>query len=146
MIRRPPISTRTDTLFPYSTLFRSVLAIADGIEQSALPIAAFLVLPMHELYPSQGAVSSQARIEIKDHLLEPGAVVHRIQRRRRVRVLVHGDGDRRLCMWSGVCAEKHPVARLLANLKALVWQFDLHVSSAAPTRASDLLEIGRAHV
>src|SRR3546814_5627414 len=26
MIRRPPISTRTDTLFPYTTLFRSVLA------------------------------------------------------------------------------------------------------------------------
>src|SRR3546814_1236964 len=25
MIRRPPRSTRTDTLFPYSTLFRSVL-------------------------------------------------------------------------------------------------------------------------
>src|SRR3546814_4269713 len=24
MIRRPPISTRTDTLFPYSTLFRSL--------------------------------------------------------------------------------------------------------------------------
>src|SRR3546814_8269234 len=26
MIRRPPISTRTDTLFPYTTLFRSNLA------------------------------------------------------------------------------------------------------------------------
>src|SRR3546814_2063145 len=26
MIRRPPISTRTDTLFPYTTLFRSVRA------------------------------------------------------------------------------------------------------------------------
>src|SRR3546814_17810369 len=25
MIRRPPRSTRTDTLFPYTTLFRSVL-------------------------------------------------------------------------------------------------------------------------
>src|SRR3546814_1910741 len=25
MIRRPPISTRTDTLFPYTTLFRSYL-------------------------------------------------------------------------------------------------------------------------
>src|SRR3546814_6355918 len=25
MIRRPPISTRTDTLFPYTTLFRSRL-------------------------------------------------------------------------------------------------------------------------
>src|SRR3546814_5991417 len=26
MIRRPPISTRTDTLFPYTTLFRSLQA------------------------------------------------------------------------------------------------------------------------
>src|SRR3546814_12602358 len=30
MIRRPPRSTRTDTLFPYTTLFRS-LSAADGI-------------------------------------------------------------------------------------------------------------------
>src|SRR3546814_5026935 len=30
MIRRPPRSTRTDTLFPYTTLFRSVLAIGRG--------------------------------------------------------------------------------------------------------------------
>src|SRR3546814_6823986 len=28
MIRRPPRSTRTDTLFPYTTLFRSLLLIA----------------------------------------------------------------------------------------------------------------------
>src|SRR3546814_10815364 len=28
MIRRPPRSTRTDTLFPYTTLFRSAVAIA----------------------------------------------------------------------------------------------------------------------
>src|SRR3546814_2249802 len=28
MIRRPPRSTRTDTLFPYTTLFRSLLALA----------------------------------------------------------------------------------------------------------------------
>src|SRR3546814_6633323 len=28
MIRRPPRSTRTDTLFPYTTLFRSVLVRA----------------------------------------------------------------------------------------------------------------------
>src|SRR3546814_4228632 len=28
MIRRPPRSTRTDTLFPYTTLFRSVSALA----------------------------------------------------------------------------------------------------------------------
>src|SRR3546814_16750289 len=29
MIRRPPRSTRTDTLFPYTTLFRSYLAAGD---------------------------------------------------------------------------------------------------------------------
>src|SRR3546814_6593018 len=31
MIRRPPRSTRTDTLFPYTTLFRSVLKFASGL-------------------------------------------------------------------------------------------------------------------
>src|SRR3546814_14054450 len=38
MIRRPPTSTRTDTLFPYTTLFRSVdeEGIADRIE--SLPV------------------------------------------------------------------------------------------------------------
>src|SRR3546814_12946217 len=41
MIRRPPRSTRTDTLFPYTTLFRSdrrasiILAIADAEVRSA---------------------------------------------------------------------------------------------------------------
>src|SRR3546814_1918278 len=34
MIRRPPRSTRTDTLFPYTTLFRSV-PICAAISQSA---------------------------------------------------------------------------------------------------------------
>src|SRR3546814_13978018 len=28
MLRRPPRSTRTDTLFPYTTLFRSIVALA----------------------------------------------------------------------------------------------------------------------
>src|SRR3546814_5694258 len=32
MIRRPPRSTRTDTLFPYTTLFRSVCEGKDGDE------------------------------------------------------------------------------------------------------------------
>src|SRR3546814_14401626 len=41
MIRRPPRSTRTDTLFPYTTLFRSVLcSIAAPVgAQPALPAA-----------------------------------------------------------------------------------------------------------
>src|SRR3546814_9113928 len=35
MIRRPPRSTRTDTLFPYTTLFRSVLAVDSPAEAVA---------------------------------------------------------------------------------------------------------------
>src|SRR3546814_13750715 len=35
MIRRPPRSTRTDTLFPYTTLFRSHM-LADGDLQGGL--------------------------------------------------------------------------------------------------------------
>src|SRR3546814_10229615 len=34
MIRRPPRSTRTDTLFPYTTLFRSRLSIPAGPEHA----------------------------------------------------------------------------------------------------------------
>src|SRR3546814_18385088 len=34
MIRRPPISTRTDTLFPYTTLFRSARSLAEAAAQA----------------------------------------------------------------------------------------------------------------
>src|SRR3546814_15212730 len=33
MYRRPPISTRTDTLFPYTTLFRSVHEFRSGLDR-----------------------------------------------------------------------------------------------------------------
>src|SRR3546814_14315697 len=36
MIRRPPRSTRTDTLFPYTTLFRSIERAATKEEREAL--------------------------------------------------------------------------------------------------------------
>src|SRR3546814_10645881 len=46
MRRRPPRSTRTDTLFPYTTLFRSVVMKSDGnrvsppiIKRSSTPIS-----------------------------------------------------------------------------------------------------------
>src|SRR3546814_7006955 len=35
MIRRPPRSTRTDTLFPYTTLFRSHVEAADEVVRHA---------------------------------------------------------------------------------------------------------------
>src|SRR3546814_20826371 len=42
MIRRPPISTRTDTLFPYTTLFRSPFGFGSPAANSQL--AAFQAL------------------------------------------------------------------------------------------------------
>src|SRR3546814_6330608 len=42
MIRRPPRSTRTNTLFPYTTLFRSRLcAICDGYEVKGDNVAVY---------------------------------------------------------------------------------------------------------
>src|SRR3546814_6085622 len=39
MIRRPPRSTRTDTLFPYTTLFRSAVRISGGVAGNVIPDA-----------------------------------------------------------------------------------------------------------
>src|SRR3546814_20670926 len=38
MIRRPPRSTRTDTLFPYTTLFRSLFPLVSAAVASVLPL------------------------------------------------------------------------------------------------------------
>src|SRR3546814_4495355 len=40
MIRRPPRSTRTDTLFPYTTLFRSPAAPARNAQSQERPLVA----------------------------------------------------------------------------------------------------------
>src|SRR3546814_11403529 len=55
MIRRPPISTRTDTLFPYTTLFRSghpvvaVRAVLLGHARPPFILAVFRTAARHQL-------------------------------------------------------------------------------------------------
>src|SRR3546814_15872646 len=39
MIRRPPRSTRTDTLFPYTTLFRSSVVAFDQLDSTVMQLA-----------------------------------------------------------------------------------------------------------
>src|SRR3546814_20009206 len=58
MLRRPPRSTRTDTLFPYTTLFRSG-AVASG--QLALALAQ-RVEAAHDLGSGEEAGLAQARL------------------------------------------------------------------------------------
>src|SRR3546814_7728424 len=74
MIRRPPRSTRTDTLFPYTTLFRSVTRFG-GLkpEQSPNRTASvyqnsFLGLFKKFLYESKSDVSF--RLQLEARLLE----------------------------------------------------------------------------
>src|SRR3546814_12871608 len=44
MIRRPPRSTRTDTLFPYTTLFRSLVVFPHAFVRAIVEIEEFEIL------------------------------------------------------------------------------------------------------
>src|SRR3546814_5519125 len=89
MIRRPPRATRTDTLFPYTTLCRSAVAAVAGIGQAVpglavvgiddmaaraarLAIVAGLVVGPHE--PHIGVVEARlVEVEDRDGDAQPGA-------------------------------------------------------------------------
>src|SRR3546814_7014358 len=52
MIRRPPRSTRTDTLFPYTTLFRSLVdcrCVAANSQKGRRDLTADLIIPRREV-------------------------------------------------------------------------------------------------
>src|SRR3546814_15452199 len=66
MIRRPPRSTRTDTLFPYTTLFRSSAGERRGDGDDAM--LTFKVLSALLVYPER---------EVIDSLEEMAAIVDR---------------------------------------------------------------------
>src|SRR3546814_2264158 len=58
MIRRPPRSTRTDTLFPYTTLFRSAALVGRGAEEipfGAEREGAEIVRQRHAVRPRRAA-------------------------------------------------------------------------------------------
>src|SRR3546814_15449010 len=66
MIRRPPRSTRTDTLFPYTTLFRSTfvyLLRSAGLEEQAAPKKFLRVLKTVEVTEGEGDDQKWARLE-----------------------------------------------------------------------------------
>src|SRR3546814_8140370 len=68
MIRRPPRSTRTDTLFPYTTLFRSAVAVAG--EQPAGATHPALDLVEHQqciVAIAQRAQAMQERVAGRRH-------------------------------------------------------------------------------
>src|SRR3546814_7599443 len=62
MIRRPPRSTRTDTLFPYTTLFRSLPSVSvgcrswEGVSQTRFVVQRTIT---HLRHRWQGAIRSE---------------------------------------------------------------------------------------
>src|SRR3546814_9110447 len=93
-VRRPPRSTRTDTLFPYTTLFRSPKAnVRDG---DALWLAKFT--SVHDQRPIErvevatlrlarecGIRTPEVRLELADSSF-PVALIERFDRRRGARI------------------------------------------------------------
>src|SRR3546814_9571828 len=65
MFRRPPRSTRTDTLFPYTTLFRSLGSTGPGVRPAP---------PNHDIQPSSAsqAVVHEQVLWTSDQLQDDG--------------------------------------------------------------------------
>src|SRR3546814_2893723 len=83
MIRRPPRSTRTDTLFPYTTLFRSLLALAHLVlsSQQRLQRQVAYLQPLHQ---------HGARVDVHPLVFAEG--VRQVVQRERPHFLRHETG------------------------------------------------------
>src|SRR3546814_20465352 len=61
MKRRPPISTRTDTLFPYTTLFRSAVAVGLALEEDV----ALRIQDLQLAAADRTAVAQRGRVHVQ---------------------------------------------------------------------------------
>src|SRR3546814_15489248 len=83
MIRRPPRSTLTDTLFPYTTLFRSRQLVA-VIERDVVGLA------VHAVDDQIAPVAQLVGQSLRGHSAEDGsAVVARLEHRQFARLAAH---------------------------------------------------------
>src|SRR3546814_17633013 len=66
LIRRPPRSTRTDTLFPYTTLFRSLKVEVDVPEHLAgVRVPVLLLQPIVENAIKYGVARSRGAVTVR---------------------------------------------------------------------------------
>src|SRR3546814_19040950 len=105
MSRRPPSSTRTDTLFPYTTLFRSraVDLQVDGLDQgvhlgvleAGIVLARPAVLGARDLFGVQGGARDMLRPLAPTEHGEPGeaALVDRLPEEHARRLVAHAAVD-----------------------------------------------------
>src|SRR3546814_15168750 len=88
MIRRPPRSTRTDTLFPYTTLFRSAVEVVADLRRQHLLGDAFQVVQRLAEGIAGGQVAGDGG---RAELVEAVQLLrrHRLAELHQVRELVH---------------------------------------------------------
>src|SRR3546814_10286700 len=71
MIRRPPRSTRTDTLFPYTTLFRSALSgLCGQIDHAQQAESGQQISEVVQLHPSSSLARRAALVRSEEHTSE----------------------------------------------------------------------------
>src|SRR3546814_10138477 len=81
MVRRPPRSTRTDTLFPYTTLFRSVVVRAAGLVLERPPrdaqargeVVQLVQRVGHQVSPAMPAPERDCVVDVDRHRARSGA-------------------------------------------------------------------------
>src|SRR3546814_2409050 len=101
MIRRPPRSTRTDTLFPYTTLFRSangftqLIAAPQQLDVFALTLHQIRRIQFVERLPGAHRVTDRSNVQLAQPAVDLGADLE----------------PRRL-----VCSHRAPAANLAAHL------------------------------
>src|SRR3546814_17650332 len=76
MIRLPPISTRTDTLFPYTTLFRSQLAEEFGYPLTCVGVPKTVDndLAVTDCCPGFGSAAKYAAVQVREAALDVAAM------------------------------------------------------------------------
>src|SRR3546814_8489924 len=149
MIRRPPRSTRTDTLFPYTTLFRSAIGGGHAGGCAALRACRQTCRPVAR---DRGVVAVALEFETAGDQVEPHRVGDRVaeaaKERERLRIhrfaLRQVDPDRA----SLAVAEKPAqfVCRANRGVETAGLVLDQARGLAAHSGAREIIEIGRAHV
>src|SRR3546814_9601845 len=110
MIRRPPRSTRTDTLFPYTTLFRSPGDAGALVREQELGAGPALVLLIDTLLDRHADI-------LEEHLVHLMLAAERDDRPYRDAGRFHvdqqeGDALLRLCLLVGADEEETPIGVL----------------------------------
>src|SRR3546814_4011654 len=105
MIRRPPRSTRTDTLFPYTTLFRSTDMFAEKPDQ--LPLADALAR-LHALFADEAVLRSEEHTSELQSLMRISYAVFCLKKKKPKTTLL-------LCNMNVIRINKHTTIHEILN-------------------------------